>query len=203
VASCGSAGTTSARSFAFGASTHGIGSGAAGGRGTSAARRCMNSSGDITMCVVAVAPSGLELEHDLPGALSLASARQLDGRRGPAGVLSGWRCSSRCTPWVRYTMRSPAVASCYGEMWRTARGQIPSRCRDRVLLDQYGVRRARREHRQCVPEDPPSTACLGATQRDETKNGKLRPWNWINGHIPWQATSATCPSLRPMRLVAT
>ena len=51
--SCGtSCGTTSARSLALGASTPWKRIKCSRGRGTSAASRCMNSSGDITRCVV-------------------------------------------------------------------------------------------------------------------------------------------------------
>ena len=41
------------------------------GRGTRAARRCMNSSGDITMWVVPSLYGAFELQHDIAGAVEL------------------------------------------------------------------------------------------------------------------------------------
>ena len=81
-------GTTCARSLALGASTPRFaqrGSAAFAkrsyadtqrircslGLGTSAASRCMNSSGDRREVRGAVAPSGLDLENDLPGRVGL------------------------------------------------------------------------------------------------------------------------------------
>ena len=55
---CARPGTIAVRSLAWGASTPWKRIRCRRGRGTSAARRCMNSSGDITMCVV---PSRLKL----------------------------------------------------------------------------------------------------------------------------------------------
>ena len=84
-ASCG---TTSARNLAFGASTpwfaqRGFAHFAQRshadtkrircslGLGTSAASRCMNSSGDITRWVVPSRQGGLQLQYDLPGGVGL------------------------------------------------------------------------------------------------------------------------------------
>jgi len=41
------------------------------GRGTSAARRCMNSSGDITICVVPYLDRGLQVSTPCPARLSV------------------------------------------------------------------------------------------------------------------------------------
>ena len=65
------------------------------GRGTGAARRCMNSSGDITMCVVPSRQGVLSLSTTCPAALhctrSLASA---------ARVMVPHSCSSRWRSWA-------------------------------------------------------------------------------------------------------
>ena len=101
----GSCGTTSARSLALGARTpwfaqrgsaHLAKRTDAGtkrircslGLGTSAASRCMNSSGDRRGVRGAIAPSGLELEHDLSGGVGLhALVGQSAARDGAAQLL--------------------------------------------------------------------------------------------------------------------
>ncbi len=45
------------------------------GRGTSAARRCMNSSGDITICVVPYLDRGLQGEHPVSGPVECQALR--------------------------------------------------------------------------------------------------------------------------------
>ena len=59
------------RSLALGASTPWKRIRLSLGRGTKAARRCMNSSGGITMWVVAVLVRAFELQHDIAGAVEL------------------------------------------------------------------------------------------------------------------------------------
>src|SRR4030095_6969247 len=72
VAYSGGLGTISRRSFAFGASTPWKRIRCKRGRGTRAARRCMNSSGDMTIWVGAVFERALQLQHHLAGAVTLS-----------------------------------------------------------------------------------------------------------------------------------
>jgi hypothetical protein len=79
--------TTCARIFALGASTPWKRIRCSLGLGTSAARRCMNSSGDITRCVVPstveFAPPQASMRHGQLRGSDLVPANVADGSRAP------------------------------------------------------------------------------------------------------------------------
>ena len=113
VASFGPAGIAFARSLAFGASTPWERISCSRGRGTSAARRCMNSSGDF------MSSRGARLDVDTVGALSKCGDRMGPLSRSAIGVadvastlatLSRGEAAGRATTEDRTAVKSVGTA---------------------------------------------------------------------------------------------